>query len=112
MGVEDPSKASEGPELQQPLLLAAWVNHEAAANVSDKWNGSRPQRTIRLFMLSTASTFSGTFALLWLFPPAAASLARIFIVDLVLPPACGCCAKVTAPSLDAETYNLMLMAAL
>ena len=71
MGVEDPSKASEGPELQQPLLLAAWVNHEAAANVSDKWMGLRLQRT-------TASTSSGTFALLWLFPPVAASLARIF----------------------------------
>ena len=32
-GVEDPSKESEGPELWQPLLLAAPVNHEAAANV-------------------------------------------------------------------------------
>ena len=32
-GFEDPSKESEGPELWQPLLLAAPVNHEAAANV-------------------------------------------------------------------------------
>ena len=91
-------------------LRLGWTMKQLQMSWTSAWGWGCKGR-LGCWCFSTASTSSGTFALLWLFPPAAASLARIFIVDLVLPPACGCCAKVTAPSLDAETFNFMLMAA-